>query len=62
MTKTTPVQFVRQVRQEIGKINWPSRKETLVTAAMVCVLSVIAACFFLAADGLIGLVIGYLLG
>lgn len=62
MTKTTPVQFFRQVRQEIGKISWPTRKETLVTTAMVCLLSVVAACFFLAADGVIGSVIGYLLG
>ena len=61
-TKTSPMMFIRQVRQEIGKITWPTRKETIVTSLMVLILSVIAAAFFLLADGVIAFSIGKLLG
>jgi preprotein translocase subunit SecE len=62
MIKVNPFDFARQVRQEVGKITWPTRKETVVTSVMVIVLSVIAAIFFLGVDGLISLVVGYILG
>jgi len=62
MSKTSPLDFMRQVRQEIGKVTWPTRKETMVTSIMVIILSVIAAIFFLAADGLISFIIGHILG
>ena len=62
MVKTKPLDFMRQVRQEIGKVTWPTRKETMVNSIMVIVLSVIAAIFFLAADGLIAFIIGHILG
>ena len=62
MLKTRPLDFMRQVRQEISKVTWPTRKETMVNSIMVIVLSVIAALFFLAADGLIAFIIGHILG
>ncbi len=62
MAKTSPLDFIRQVRQEITKITWPTRKETLVTSIMVIVLSIIAAIFFLVVDGLIAFIIRYILG
>ncbi|MGI4850832.1 MAG: preprotein translocase subunit SecE [Janthinobacterium lividum] len=62
MAKTNPLDFIRQVRQEVTRITWPTRKETLVTSIMVIVLSVIAAIFFLAVDGIISFVIRYILG
>jgi preprotein translocase subunit SecE len=51
--KTGPAEFARQVRQEAHKVSWPSRKETLVTTAMVFVMSVLAAIFFFVADATI---------
>jgi preprotein translocase subunit SecE len=51
--KTSPGEFARQVRQEAHKVSWPSRKETLVTTAMVFVMSVLAAIFFFVADAAI---------
>ncbi|MEM8800375.1 MAG: preprotein translocase subunit SecE [Pseudomonadota bacterium] len=50
MAKTSPGEFVRQVRQEMRKVTWPTRKETLVTAFMVFVMVVIMSLFFLLVD------------
>jgi len=38
MTKTTATEFIQQVRQEVSRVTWPSRKETMVTTAMVFVM------------------------
>ena len=53
-SKTNPVTFLRQVRSEASKIQWPSRRETLISTAMVLVMVVFAALFFFAADQLMG--------
>jgi preprotein translocase subunit SecE len=50
MAKTSPTEFVQQVRQEVSRVTWPSRKETLVTTAMVFVMVFIAAAFFFVVD------------
>jgi preprotein translocase subunit SecE len=50
MAKTSPVEFVRQVRQEANKVTWPTRKETLVTTATVLVMIVLVALFFFLID------------
>ncbi len=50
MTKTTPARFFREVKQEVGKITWPSRKETTFSSIMVLVMVVIAAIFFFIVD------------
>lgn len=49
-----PVTFLRNVRAEIAKVTWPSRKETLVTTGLVFVLSGLAAVFFFATDQIVG--------
>jgi len=50
MAKTTPAEFIRQVRQEIGKVTWPSRRETTVTTIMVLIMVAIMAAFFTVVD------------
>jgi preprotein translocase subunit SecE len=50
MAKTSPVEFYQQVRQEVSRVTWPSRKETVVTTAMVFVMVFIAAAFFFVVD------------
>ena len=57
-----PVEFVREVRAEVGKVTWPTRRETMITTSMVFIFVVIAALFFLMADKIIGLVVRTLLG
>ena len=53
MAKTSPAEFVRQVRQEVSKVTWPSRKETGMTTGMVFVMVTLAAIFFLLIDQVI---------
>ena len=61
-TKTNPVEFFRQVRQEVAKVTWPTRKETTVTTAMVFAMVVLASIFFLAVDSILSTAITKLLG
>jgi preprotein translocase subunit SecE len=53
MAALNPLKFLQEVRQEVGKVTWPTRNETLVSTVMVLVMVVIASFFFLAADQLI---------
>ncbi len=62
MAKTNPAEFVRQVRQEISKVVWPTRKETMVTTIMVFIMATIMAIFFLGVDQLLSFVIKLILG
>jgi preprotein translocase subunit SecE len=50
MAKSNPTQFIQEVRQEVSRVTWPSRKETLTTTAMVFVMVFIAAAFFFLID------------
>ena len=50
MAKTNAVEFVQQVRQELARVTWPTRKETLVTTAMVFAMVFVAAAFFFIVD------------
>ena len=50
MAKTNAAEFIQQVRQEVSRVTWPSRKETIVTTAMVFVMVFIAAAFFFVVD------------
>ncbi|QIB32390.1 preprotein translocase subunit SecE [Ancylobacter pratisalsi] len=61
MAKTNPVEFFQQVRTEARKVSWPTRRETLITTAMVFVMVVLASLFFLVADQILSFVIGQLL-
>ena len=62
MAKTNPALFLRQVRQEVSKVTWPTRKETGVTTVMVFVMVALAAVFFLLVDKVISLGIQSVLG
>jgi preprotein translocase subunit SecE len=56
------MQFYQQVRQEVSKVTWPSRKETMVTSAMVFVMVIVVSLFFLVVDYILGTGVGYVLG
>ena len=57
-----PAKFVREVRSEVTKVTWPSRKETLVTTGLVFALSALAALFFFVSDQVIGIGVRALFG
>ena len=62
MAKTNPFQFVQQVRSEVAKVTWPSRRETMITTAMVFVMVALASIFFFVADQILSWGVGLLLG
>jgi preprotein translocase subunit SecE len=62
MAKTSPAQFFREVRQEVSRVTWPSRKETAVTTAMVFVMVFVAALFFFVIDQILSNGIRFILG
>ena len=53
MTRTNPLQFIQQVRAEVAKVVWPTRREVMLTTAMVMVMAMIFATFFFFVDLLI---------
>ena len=62
MSKIAPLKFFREVRQEVAKVTWPTRKETIVTTAMVFVMVFILSLFFLRVDQLLSYGIKLILG
>jgi len=45
-----PFKFIQGVKQEMFRVTWPTKKETLTGAIMVIVLAFIASIFFLMLD------------
>ena len=62
MAKTNPFDFLTQVRSEAAKVTWPTRKETMITTAMVFVMVVLASVFFLLVDMIVGWGVHTILG
>ncbi|MEM8825834.1 MAG: preprotein translocase subunit SecE [Pseudomonadota bacterium] len=54
MAKVNPGQFVREVRQEMSKVTWPSQRETIVTTIMVLIMTSLLSIFFLGVDQVLG--------
>jgi preprotein translocase subunit SecE len=52
----------QQVRAEVAKVVWPTRRETVISTIMVFAFATIAAIFFLIVDQLLGLGVSFLLG
>ena len=50
MARTNPLQFIQQVRAEVAKITWPTRRETGLTTVMVMIMATLFAMFFFLVD------------
>ena len=61
MARTSPGEFIRQVRAETAKVHWPTRKETVATAIMVVIMTALLAIFFFGIDALFSSAVRYLL-
>jgi preprotein translocase subunit SecE len=48
--KTNPIRFLQEVRQEISKVTWPTRRETGISTAMVFLMVLLATIFFFLVD------------
>ncbi len=62
MAKTGAGEFIQQVRQELARVTWPTRKETLQTTLMVFVMVFIAAIFFFVTDQILSYGVRWLFG
>ena len=61
MAKTSPVEFLKHVRNEAKKVTWPSRQETTVSTIAVFIMVFIAAVFLYFSDQLIGMVVRFIM-
>ena len=50
LKKTSPALFVRQVRQELQKVTWPTRRDTFISSLIVILLMILFSLFFLLSD------------
>lgn len=50
MATTNPLQFIQQVRAEVSKVVWPTRREVMLTTVMVFILAALTAVFFAIVD------------
>jgi preprotein translocase subunit SecE len=61
MATTNPMQFIQQVRSEVAKVAWPTRREVVLTTVMVFVMAALTATFFSLVDVLIKFGLTYVL-
>ncbi len=50
VAKVNPGEFLRQVRAETAKVVWPTRRETMMTAMMVVIMTTLLGIFFFGVD------------
>ena len=62
MARTSPAEFLRQVRQEVARVTWPTRKELTQTTLMVFLMAVAVAFFFFVVDEVLGVFVRFVLG
>ncbi len=61
MARTSPGEYFRQVRAETAKVVWPTRKETMMTAVMVVIMTTLLGIFFFAVDSAFSALVKFLL-
>ncbi|AEP10463.1 preprotein translocase subunit SecE [Micavibrio aeruginosavorus] len=62
MAKLSPVTYFRQVKAEMKKVTWPTRKETTVSTIAVFIMVTIAAIFLFTADQIIAFLVQFIIG
>jgi preprotein translocase subunit SecE len=61
VAKTSPGEFIRQVKAETAKVVWPTRKETVTTTIMVGIMTMLLGLFFFGIDQLFSTLVKFLL-
>ena len=62
MTRLNPIQFFQEVRQEVSKVTWPTRKEVWITTVAVMIMVTLASIFFMVADQAMAALVQLILG
>ena len=60
MAKTSPAEFINQVRAEARKIVWPTGRETMQTTIMVLIMTTILSLFFFGVDTVFNAIVSWL--
>ena len=60
--KINPAKYLREVRQEVSKVTWPSKKETFTTSGIVLVVISIAAVILMLLDQFFAFIVRIILG
>ena len=60
MAKTSPAEFINQVRAEAKKIVRPTGRETVQTTIMVLIMTTILALFFFGVDTVFNAIVSWL--
>jgi len=61
VAKTSPGEFIRQVKAETAKVVWPTRRETVTTTIMVGIMTLLLGIFFFGIDQLFSSIVKFLL-
>lgn len=61
MPKVNPMQFIEQVKSEVKKVTWPSRKETTVSTIAVFIMVTLASLFLFFADQILAYLVDLIL-
>jgi preprotein translocase subunit SecE len=61
VAKTSPIEFVNQVKAEWNKVTWPTSRETVMTTILVVIMTTLLGVFFFSIDTLFGWVVRGLL-
>ncbi|MBN9246108.1 MULTISPECIES: preprotein translocase subunit SecE [unclassified Hyphomicrobium] len=62
MAKLNPITFMKEVRQEVAKVTWPTWKEVWITTLMVLIMVALASVFFLLVDQALSHIVRFVLG
>ena len=62
MARLNPLQFLQEVRQEVSKVSWPTRKEVWITTVAVLIMVTLASIFFMFADQAMAALVQLILG
>lgn len=57
-----PIRYLQEIKSEITKVTWPTRRETTVTSIMVLIFVFVAAIFFLISDRILSWIVALILG
>ena len=57
-----PIRYLQEIKSEIAKVTWPTRRETTVTSLMVLIFVFVAAIFFLISDRILSWIVALILG
>jgi len=62
MAKTSPREYILQVKSEMKKVTWPSRQETTVSVIAVFIMVTIATVFLYFTDQIMAYFVNLVLG